>query len=307
MKDLKRVIKRDWKLYIAELLICIIATLVLIVDEMQAQISHGNDFHWDISVFWYVGIFGIVVLELLIPAMVICTFIYWWIFDDKRQKLFKASLPISNWQESKYDLISGYFICIVATISVLLSGVIEGIMWCSVYGIYYGSTGDMILDLLLEPLRLMMASMCVYTLMVVGKRVASSIPGALLFCIVFGGALIYLEQFIEYDVIGGMLLHGHFSEDSIPYNLGVIVGYLVLLVLLLIALVVTNKKIDIAKGGTFYFKSVQISICVLVTLFVIMVSEIDDLMRYSVVYGICVIALALMAGGGIYYITRAKK
>lgn len=143
--------------------------------------------------------------------------------------------------------------------------------------------------------------------MVVGKRVASSIPGALLFCIVFGGALIYLEQFIEYDVIGGMLLHGHFSEDSIPYNLGVIVGYLLLLVLLLIALVVTNKKIDIAKGGTFYFKSVQISICVLVTLFVIMVVEIDDLMRYSVVYGICVIALALIAGGGIYYITRAKK
>lgn len=307
MRDLKKVIKRDWKLYIAELLICIIATLVLFVEETQAQISYGNNFCYEMRVFGFVGIFGDVVSELFIPAMVICTFIYWWVFDDKGQKLFKASLPISNLKESKYDLISGYFTSIVAAIAVLLSGVLECIMWCSVYGIYNGITGDMILYLLLEALRLMMTSMCAYTLMVVGKKVASSIQGTLVFTVVFGGALTYLEQFIEYDVIGGMLLHGHFSEDSIPYNLGVIVGYLLLLVLLLIALVVANKKIDIAKGGTFYFKSVQISICVLVTLFVIMVAEIDDLMRYSVVYGICVIALALMAGGGIYYITRAKK
>lgn len=305
MRDLKKVIKRDWELYITELLICLVVTLVLFIKETQAQISYGDDFCYAISFFGFLEILGYIIPELFVPAMVICTFLYWWIFDDKGQKIFKASLPISSWQESKYDLISGYFICIVASIIVLLSDVFEYFMWRNAYGFEFVEGSG--LFWFLDAIRFMLVGMCVYTLMVVGKRVASSIKGTLVFIVVFGSLVIYLEQFIEYDIIGDMLMHGSFSEDSILYNIGVIVGYLLLIVLLVIALVLASKKLDIAKGGTFYFKSVQILTCSLITIYIIYLADIVKAMKSSVLLGTGIIILAFLAGGGTYYLTSSRK
>lgn len=305
MRDLKKVIKRDYKLYLAELLICIVMAIVACADVGASLLFDNSNYHTVYAnIIYFVQTLYMIILEWFVPAMMFCTFVYWVVFDDKGQKLFKASLPISNWQESKYDLISGWFICLVASIVVIMLGACDYYIWCNVYGASFAV--DMGLLLLVNVIKFLAIGMCANTLMVIGKRVASSIRGTLVFIVVFGGFLTYLEMVIEYNIVDGLFEH-HINLESIPHNIAILIEYLFILALLLIALVVVNKKIDIAKGGTYYFKSVQITICVLVTVFIIYTAEIEKVMRLSVIYGIGVIVLALMTGGGIYYITNSKK
>lgn len=306
MKDLKKVIKRDYKLYLAELLVCIVMAILIYAGGADLEVFGDANYHIGLgNIVAFMEVFYMIVLEGFVPVMMICTFICWAIFDDKGQKLFKASLPISNSQESKYDMISGCFSLFVASIIVIVFGIVDYFMWQNVFGASYAKS--MWVLLIIDVIKFFVIGCCANAVMVIGKRVSSSVLGGTMgFIIVIGGFVTCFEQFIEYNIIDGLFGH-HIDLNSIPYNIALLVGYLFILALLLIALVVANKKVDIAKGGTYYFKSVQIAICVLVTVYIIYAAEIKKVMELSVFYGICVIALAFMCGGGIYYLTRARK
>ena len=153
-----------------------------------------------------------------------------------------------------------------------------------------------VLDLLYEIEELLIA-IIVYTMLVIAKRVASNVIGMLLFFVLSSFGIIGLLT---------VILDIFFNNSiNIPASV-IIITPIILFAVLTLLLFVIIKKVDISKGGTYYFKTVHIFVVtasgVFSYLFIIEFAKmsLDEVNVLTVITALIVSALIAF---GIWYLT----
>ncbi len=276
MKEIKYVITRDKFLWLTEFLISLgiilafIAYLGLMTRNAWSVIQESAQ----------------VICEVAIPISVIvcqiCMIIRWAVLDNRKQRIFKASLPISKLKDCGTDLASG---CLFLLFSFVLYLSLSVIL-CNIGSIY----SDFIIDNILY----LLWGIMMHTGLVFSKSVSGGMDGTLIAYFV----LIISE--IEFITC---------VQFSKFYLLAWILGAVVVIVLSLAGMYLACKKADIAKGGVFYFNSVRIGIAALIATFILLIILLSG--KGAAVTGILRTVTGVVIAGAIFAVTsyyfRAKK
>ena len=233
---------------------------------------------------------------VLIPVIFGCMILRYAIYDNKKQQLIKASFPISMAGESLFELLNG-----VALITLMYF--IRNIL--SVVGSYTvvvnmadQSRHFHVIDLFYE-IEEFLIVILMYTMLVIAKRVASNVCGMLLFFVISSFGLVGLLT-VFLDI---------FFMNHINIPASVIIGFpIIVFAVLVLLLFIIIKKVDVSKGGTYYFKSVHVFVViasgVFSYLFIIEFAKmsIDRLNAPIVIVALIVSALIAF---GIWYLTKS--
>ncbi|MCR4647485.1 MAG: hypothetical protein K5776_00235 [Lachnospiraceae bacterium] len=233
---------------------------------------------------------------VLIPVIFGCMILRYAVFENKKQQLIKASFPISMTGESLFELLNGI-------VPILLMFFIRNIL--SLLGSYTVAVNTVnqrnhfhVMDFLYQIDELLLVIL-IYTILVISKRVASNVCGMLLFFILSSYALTGL-----YTIITDIFF---LQNIKIPTSVIIAVPIMIFSVLTLLLFFII-KKVDISKGGTYYFKSVHIFVIiasgVFSYLFIIEYAKMnfDSINPLMVITSLIVSALISL---GIWYLTKS--
>lgn len=276
MKEIKYIIKRDKYLWLTEFLISF-GILLAFITYLRLTTRSARSVVQELAP---------VICELAIPISVvvcqICMIIRWAVLDNRKQRIFKASLPISKLKDCGTDLFSG---CIFMLVSYVLYLNVSVIL-CNIGSIYC--------DFITENTLFLIWGIMLQTTLVFSKSVSRGMDGTLISYFVLNVS--------EFELITCV----QFSKF---YLLAWFLGAVAVIVLLSGGIYLACKKTDIAKGGVFYFNSVRMVISALIATFILLMILLSG--KDAVVTGILrtllgvVVAWAIFAGTMYYF--RAKK
>lgn len=236
------------------------------------------------------GMIGLIAVPI---TVFICTGLRYLIFDNRKQKLFKSSVPVKYQTETWFEVLSGVIPIFVMT---FICGIVGGfvINWGDTAIRVTGMEFDYLIYLFFNSYEyLFFLIIALYFALVLAKRVSSSIGGIITF---FG-----LNFFLL------ILAESIFLDLNIPIIELVVSGPFIILYSILLA--VFDRKLDIAKGGTFYFKSISIAMTILsgIAFCVITLSLFESEKGHlNALYVIVSIIIGLCVMAGEYFLTRPK-
>lgn len=180
----------------------------------------------------------------MIPSVLICTFLRYALQDNRKQRLFKSSVPLSYTTESLFEVLSG-IIPIFAVFFLYALLCTFSFDWGEKGLVFSGfSLEYFTYEFFVNEFSIYFTSaIALYLFLVLAKRVSSSTGGIIIF---FGLSLciFYMADFVILLIV----------KANVPEQL-IALPFIIVSVILL---VIFDRKLDISKGGTFYFKSVSI-------------------------------------------------
>ena len=237
------------------------------------------------------------------PVVTVFTIIRYIIYDNKNQKVLNNSFPIRNEKNTRHELLIGG---IPITISVVLNGLIGHIF--AGFAFIHDDTIKWSPNFKITELWVICITLALclgaYAFLVFARKVSSSIGGMILIYVT--GAFL------------GVCIFGFYIDP----NLNIFVGNEILfelilalccsfhLVLSIIGLIIADKKLDIAKGGSYYFKPVQIAVCIMsgASFLTWMLGWFDsEKGGLTPLYTIFSVILSLLVTACVYFLTGAKK
>lgn len=311
MKDFMNIIKRYKILFLIEILVTVAVTVFLIKKIHLYLIPP----YWHMTTINGVGLtsgymiwsVADTISECLFwattPVVIIFTIIRYIIYDNKNQKVLNNSFPIRNEKNTRYELLIGG---LPITISVILYGLID---YClSGFSFVYDEALKWKPDFNISELWMFYITLALclgaYAFLVFARKVSSSIGGMILIYVT--GA--FLGVFIFGFFIDPNL--NKFVGNEILFELIIAICCSFHLVLSIIGLIIADKKLDIAKGGSYYFKPVQIAVCIMsgASFLTWMLGWFDsEKGGLTPLYTIFSVILSLLVTACVYFLTGAKK
>ena len=310
MKDFIKTIKRYRVFLLLELAAIIIldyafyrvtynplwSTMALSQDYMINGAQLTREFlNWN-SIKLLATVNGFVTVFILVFA----TFIRYVIYDGKNRKLINASFPLRIREKTVHELLLGV---IPITIAALFAGTaallnnfdyVQGgyTVWHPQFNLAYVQLACLN----------WIVGIDLYVYFVFAKRVASSNAGLVLnyFVISFLALVAFAFYFDNYgNVFSGYL-----------YDLVGFIAFLIPLGLSLAGLFIADRKLDISKGGLFYFKTIHVIVSILsgLAFFVWMYGYLEIYLKGdTVAHAILAIAISIAISAGVFFLTRARK
>lgn len=264
MKDFINYIKRYKILFLIELLVTIAVTVFLIKKiyfylippNWREMGINGVSLTYRYMLWSAADTVSQCLLFATTPVVTVFTIIRYIIYDNKNQKVLNNSFPIRNEKNTRYELLIGG---LPITISVILYGLIG---YClSGFSFVYDEALKWKPDFNISELWMFYITLALclgaYAFLVFARKVSSSIGGMILLYVtgVFLGVFIF-GFFIDPNL-------NKFVGNEILFELIIAICGSFHLVLSIIGLIISDKKLDIAKGGSYYFKPVQIAVCIM--------------------------------------------
>ena len=311
MKDFIKIIKRYKVLFLIELLVTIAVTAFLIKHIFYYLISPN----WrettinGVSLTYGYLIWSVAdeICECLFyattPVVLVFTLIRYIIYDNKNQTIMNNSFPISNSKKTLYEMLLGG---IPITLSVILYGLIV-YCFCG-FGFMHDGTIKWTPNFNITELWTiyLLLSVCLgaYAFLVFAKKVSSSIGGMILLYVT--GAFLAIFTFGYFiEPFWNKMVGNEFLYELIPA-----LACSFPLALSIIGLIISDKKLDIAKGGTYYFKPVQIAVCIMsgASFLTWMLGFFDsEKGGLNPLYITISVALSLLVTVCVFFLTKGKK
>lgn len=265
MKGFIQFIKRYKVLLLIELFAIIVVTIFLIKviyhnlipSNWQEATINGVSLTYGYMICFVADSISACLFYATTPVVLVFTIIRYIIYDNKNQRILNNSFPLSNGEKTIHEMLIGG---IPIAISAILCGLIGNCIGS--FGYMHDGTLKWTPNLTISELCYiyMMLVLCigVYAFLVFSRKVSSSIGGVLL--------LYITSAFLAVFVIFRFCIEpwwNTFTGNEFVYELIPILSCSFPLVLSIIGLIITDKKLDIAKGGTYYFKPVQIAVCIM--------------------------------------------
>ena len=302
MTELTKEVKRNKNFILFEIIVWFVVSVCALfycedIKVISALIKTVPEYRNVGQVIWQ-SLFYIAqtVYGITIPVIFVCMIIRYVLYDNKKQQLIKSSMPLQFKTESLFELLNGFIPVIVMyllrnTLSCIGSytivvSMVEQNKHFHVKDFFY----------MFDELLLVLA---VYTLLVISKRVASNVWGMLLFTFL-GFFAIYAWYWIVIDFLFDLVL-----KSLVNIGVYVVMFAVVVLVPLLFLII---KKVDISKGGTYYFKTVHIIVVILSGLFAF--AAMQELFKmYAAKINPLFVALSFIVSAGIaagvWYLTAS--
>ena len=302
MADLVKEIKRNRKFILFEIIVWFgvsvaalfyLKDIKLIAALIKTVPEYRNATHvvWESAFYISQTVYGV-----LIPVVFGCMILRYAIFDNKKQQLIKASFPISLAGESLFELLNGiipfilmYFIKNILSVAV---------PYCIMVNLTEQYRHIHVMDLFYQAEELLMA-IIFYTLLVISKRVASNVWGMLLFFV--------LSSFVTIGALVDVMDLCFEHNINIPASVIIAVPVIIIVILSVLLFIIT-KKVDISKGGTYYFKSVHIFVIITSGVFSFLLMEEFIKMSFDKVNPILLVTILIVSAAiafGIWYLTAS--
>lgn len=262
MREYFKTIKRYRVLFAIEILV-IIAIAIFIIEKMYGPIlTPGPRFIFDrtdvsfgYGIWWISQCIADGFLFATTPTVFVFTLIRYIIYDNKNQKIINNSFPISNHNSYLIEIFLGGIPIAVTTLFYIVVMYFfghfkytdSGQVWNPQFG-FESSVWGLAITLLL---------LGTYTFLVFARKVSSSIGGMILLYVV--------SAFLSVFIFGWFfepILYGKITNNTV-FMLAFLLIFSIPFAVSIIGLMITSKKIDIAKGGTYYFMPVQIAVCIM--------------------------------------------
>ena len=302
MADLIKEIKRNRKFILFEIIVWLIVSVAALfylkdIKLIAALIKTVPEYRNAAQVVWQSAFYiSQTVYGVLIPVVFGCMILRYAIYDNKKQQLIKASFPVSLAKESLFELLNGIVPFILMffirnTLSIVGSYTI-------MVDVIEQNRHFHVMDLFYQIEELQMA-MIFYTLLVISKRVASNVWGMLLFFVLsslvsFGALFDVMDLCFEHNI-------------NIPASVIIAVPVIIFVILSVLLFIIT-KKVDISKGGTYYFKSVHIFVIITSGVFSFLLMEEFIKMSFDKVNPILLVTILIVSAAiafGIWYLTAS--
>ena len=311
MKDFINYIKRYKILFLIELLVTVAVTVFLVKKNYFYLIPpnwremgiNGVSLTYGYMLWSAANIVSKCLLFATTPVVTVFTIIRYIIYDNKNQKVLNNSFPIRNEKNTRHELLIGG---IPITISVVLNGLIGNCF--AGFAFIHDDTIKWSPNFKITELWVICITLALclgaYAFLVFARKVSSSIGGMILIYVT--GAFL------------GVCIFGFYIDS----NLNIFVGNEILfelilalccsfhLVLSIIGLIISDKKLDIAKGGSYYFRPVQIAVCIMsgASFLTWMLGWFDsEKGGLTPLYTIFSVILSLLVTVCVYFLTGAKK
>ena len=261
MKDFFKTIKRYKILFAIETMV-IVAVSVFIIEKLYGNLLiPGPRFFLNktglaYGIWWISHCVSEALFFATTPVVLIFTLIRYIIYDNKHQKIINNSFPESNRKEYLIELFLGGIPIAVTTLfyEIVLyffghfNYTIAGVtVWDPYFTINISTLGLGILFLMLGT----------YAFLVFARKVSSSIGGMILLYVV--STFMTLFTYVEFI---DPIFYGKNQNNAIIVIAQSLI-YSIPFAASIVGLIITSKKRDIAKGGTYYFKPIQIAVSIL--------------------------------------------
>ncbi len=311
MKNFTQMIKRYRVLFLIELLVIIAVTVFFsreVFDRMTwyewrnvsingANVTPGYIFWWCAESISE-GLF-----RATTPVVLAFTLIRYIIYDNKNQRILNNSFPVSNRQRTLFEMLIGG---IPITISVVLYGVL---LYCFGSFAFFSDgsvqwTPNFTYSEISIIVMLLLLFLGLYAFLVFSKKVSSSIGGTILLYLngvyLSIGIFVSLVEPLWNKMVGNEFLYELFPTLVCAFPLAFSI----------IGSIIADKKLDIAKGGTYYFKPVQIVVCIMsgISFCTWMLGFFDsEKGGLNPLYITISVIISLLVTGCVFYLTKEKK
>lgn len=311
MKNFIQMIKRYRVLFLIELLVIVAVTVFfsrVVFNRMTwyewrnvsingAKLTPGYIFWWCAESISE-GLF-----RATTPVVLAFTLIRYIFYDNKNQRILNNSFPVSNRQRTLFEMLIGG---IPITISVVLYGVL---LYCfgSFAFLSDGSvqwTPNFTYSDISIIVMLLLLFLGLYAFLVFSKKVSSSIGGTILLYLngvyLSIGIFVSLVEPLWNKMVGNEFLYELFPTLVCAFPLAFSI----------IGSIIADKKLDIAKGGTYYFKPVQIVVCIMsgISFCTWMLGFFDsEKGGLNPLYITISVIISLLVTGCVFYLTKEKK
>lgn len=311
MKNFIQMIKRYRVLFLIELLV-IVAVTVFFSREVFNRMTWYEWSNVSINgakltpgyIFWWCaesiseGLF-----RATTPVVLAFTLIRYIIYDNKNQRILNNSFPVSNRQRTLFEMLIGG---IPITISVVLYGVL---LYCFGSFAFFSDgsvqwTPNFTYSDISIIVMLLLLFLGLYAFLVFSKKVSSSIGGTILLYLngvyLSIGIFVSLVEPLWNKMVGNEFLYELFPTLVCAFPLAFSI----------IGSIIADKKLDIAKGGTYYFKPVQIVVCIMsgISFCTWMLGFFDsEKGGLNPLYITISVIISLLVTGCVFYLTKEKK
>ena len=237
------------------------------------------------------------------PVVLAFTLIRYIIYDNKNQRILNNSFPVSNRQRTLFEMLIGG---IPITISVVLYGVL---LYCFGSFAFFSDgsvqwTPNFTYSDISIIVMLLLLFLGLYAFLVFSEKVSSSIGGTIL--LYLNGVYLSIGIFVSFveplwnKMVGNEFLYELFPTLVCAFPLAFSI----------IGSIIADKKLDIAKGGTYYFKPVQIVVCIMsgISFCTWMLGFFDsEKGGLNPLYITISVIISLLVTGCVFYLTKEKK
>ena len=311
MKYFIQMIKRYRVLFLIELLVIVAVTVFfsrVVFNRMTwyewrnvsingAKLTPGYIFWWCAESISE-GLF-----RATTPVVLAFTLIRYIIYDNKNQRILNNSFPESDCQRTLFEMLIGG---IPITISVVLYGVL---LYCFGSFAFFSDgsvqwTPNFTYSDISIIVMLLLLFLGLYAFLVFSKKVSSSIGGTILLYLngvyLSIGIFVSLVEPLWNKMVGNEFLYELFPTLVCAFPLAFSI----------IGSIIADKKLDIAKGGTYYFKPVQIVVCIMsgISFCTWMLGFFDsEKGGLNPLYITISVIISLLVTGCVFYLTKEKK
>lgn len=311
MKNFTQMIKRYRVLFLIELLVIIAVTFFFsreVFDRMTwyewrnvsingANLTPGYIFWWCAESISE-GLF-----RATTPVVLAFTLIRYIVYDNKNQRILNNSFPVSNSQRTLFEMLIGG---IPVTVSVVLYGVM---LYCFGSFAFFSDgnvqwTPNFTYSEISIIVMLLLLFLGLYAFLVFSKKVSSSIGGTIL--LYLNGVYLSIGIFVSLvEPLWNKMVGNEFLYELFPTLVCASP-----LAFSIIGSIIADKKLDIAKGGTYYFKPVQIVVCIMsgISFCTWMLGFFDsEKGGLNPLYITISVIISLLVTGCVFYLTKEKK
>lgn len=311
MKNFIQMIKRYRVLFLIELLVIVAVTVFfsrVVFNRMTwyewrnvsingAKLTPGYIFWWCAESISE-GLF-----RATTPVVLAFTLIRYIIYDNKNQRILNNSFPVSNRQRTLFEMLIGG---IPITISVVLYGVL---LYCFGSFAFFSDgsvqwTPNFTYSDISIIVMLLLLFLGLYAFLVFSKKVSSSIGGTIL--LYLNGVYLSIGIFVSlFEPLWNKMVGNEFLYELFPTLVCAFP-----LAFSIIGSIIADKKLDIAKGGTYYFKPVQIVVCIMsgISFCTWMLGFFDsEKGGLNPLYITISVIISLLVTGCVFYLTKEKK
>ena len=306
MKELINEFKRHKMFFLTELIVFILIAIIVGIkldafpylfyvitnnyEKVRGMHFEGTSYR----IYRVLDQLGLIGLIAVPTTVFICTGLRYLIFDNRKQKLFKSSVPVKYQTETWFEVLSGIIPIFVMT---FIYGIIQSLTFD------WAVSGPLVLSgFNLTGLRYIFFEsyeyeffliIIWYLALVLAKRVSAS-AGGIITAFGLNFFLVVLAESIYLDI-------------NIPVTS--LVVYIPFIILYSVLLFIFDRKLDISKGGTFYFKSVSVAMTILSGIaFCVMTLSLfyTEKGQINASYIILSILMGLIVMPAEYFLTRPK-
>ena len=311
MKNFIQMLKRYRVLFLIELLVIVAVSAFFSKDVFNRLIPYklgyasinGSDLPTGYIIWWISEGISEGLIRATTPVVLVFTLIRYIVYDNKNQRILNNSFPVSNRQRTLFEMLIGG---IPIMISVVLYGVL---LYCFGSFAFFNDgsvqwTPNFTYSEISIIFMLLLLLLGLHAFLVFSKKVSSSIGGTIL--LYLNGVYLSIGIFVSLieplwnKIVGNEFLYELFPTLVCAFPLAFSI----------IGSIIADKKLDIAKGGTYYFKPLQIIVCIMsgISFCTWMLGFFDsEKGGLTPLYITISVIISLLVTGCVFYLTKEKK